>query len=47
LVGVDQLVRQVLLNGVFAHLDAGPSDYSRVVGARLGFHTEELPEQYQ
>jgi hypothetical protein len=32
--------------GVLTHLDAGPSDYSRVVGARLGLHTEELPEEY-
>jgi heme A synthase len=46
LVGVDQLVRQVLLGGVLAHLDAGPSDYSLVVGAWLGLHAEELPEQY-
>jgi hypothetical protein len=41
-VGIDQLVRQVLLSGVLAHLDAGPSDYSRVVGVRLGLHAEEL-----
>jgi hypothetical protein len=46
LVGVDQLVRQVLLRGVLAHLDAGPSDYSGVVGARLGLHAEKLPEEY-
>jgi heme A synthase len=46
LVGVDQLVRQVLLGGVFAHLDVGPSDYSWVVGAWLGLQAEELPEQY-
>jgi hypothetical protein len=25
-------------------MDAGSSDYSRVVGARLGLHAEELPE---
>jgi hypothetical protein len=35
LVGVDELVRQVLLGGVLAHLDAGSSNYHRVVGARL------------
>jgi hypothetical protein len=27
-------------------LDAGSSDYSGVIGARLGLHTEELPEEY-
>jgi hypothetical protein len=46
LVGVDQLARQVLLRGVLAHLDADSSDYSGVVGARLGHHAEELPEEY-
>jgi hypothetical protein len=46
LVGVDQLVRQVLLRGVLAHMDAGPSNYSRVVGARLGLHAKEFSEQY-
>jgi hypothetical protein len=46
LVGVDQFVRQVLLGGVFSHLDAVSSNYSRVVGARLGLHSEELPEKY-
>jgi hypothetical protein len=46
LVGVDQLVRQVLLSGVFAHLDVGPSDYSWIIGGWLGFHTKELPEQH-
>jgi hypothetical protein len=46
MVGVDQLVRQVLLRGVLALLDAGPSDYSGVVGARLGLHAEKLPEEY-
>jgi hypothetical protein len=46
LVGVDQLVCQVLLRGVLAHLDAGPSDYSGVVGTRLGLHAEELPKEY-
>jgi hypothetical protein len=46
LIGVKQLVRQVLFRGVLAHLDAGPSDYSGVVGARLGLHAEEVPEEY-
>jgi hypothetical protein len=40
LVGIDELVRQVLLGGVFAHLDAGSSDYSWVVAARLWFQAE-------
>jgi hypothetical protein len=46
LVGVDQLVRQVLLGDVLAHLDVGPFDYSWIVGAQLGIHAEEFPEQY-
>jgi hypothetical protein len=46
LIGIDQLVRQVLLGGIFVHLDASPSDYSWVVGARLGLHAEELSEQH-
>jgi hypothetical protein len=46
LIGIDQLVRQVLLGSVFAHLDAGPSDYSWVVGVRLGLHAKELLEQH-
>jgi hypothetical protein len=44
LVGVDQFVCQVLLSGVFAHLDAGSSDYSWIIGTWL--HTEELLEQH-
>jgi hypothetical protein len=27
-------------------LDAGSPDYSLVIGAWLGLHTEELPEEY-
>jgi hypothetical protein len=27
-------------------LDVGSSNYSGVVGARLGLHAEELPEEY-
>jgi hypothetical protein len=42
LIGIDQLICQVLLGGVFTHLDVGPSDYSWVVSARLGIHAEEL-----
>jgi hypothetical protein len=45
LVRVDEFVRQVLFGGVFTHLNAGSSDYSWVVGARLWLHTEEFPEQ--
>jgi hypothetical protein len=44
LVGVNQLVRQVLLGGIFVHLDPDPSDYFWVVGAWLGLHAEELSE---
>jgi hypothetical protein len=46
LVGVDQLVRGVLLRGILAHLDAGSPNYSGVVGARLGLHSKKLPEEY-
>jgi hypothetical protein len=42
-VGVDELVREVLLSGVFSHLDARPSDYSRIAGAWLRLHPEEFP----
>jgi hypothetical protein len=45
LVQVNEFVRQVLVGGIFMHLDAGSSEYSRVVGARLRLHTEKLPEQ--
>jgi hypothetical protein len=45
LVRINELVRQVLIGRVFSHLDASPFDYSRVVGAWLRLHTEELPEQ--
>jgi hypothetical protein len=44
LVGVNQLVCQVLLGGIFAHLDLGPSDYFWVVGVGLGPDAEELSE---
>jgi hypothetical protein len=45
LVGVDELVREVLLGGVLSHLDACSTDYSRVAGVRLRLHPEKLPEQ--
>jgi hypothetical protein len=45
LVRVDELVRQVLVGGIFTHLDSGSSDYSRVVGTRLRLQTEKLMEQ--
>jgi hypothetical protein len=45
LIRVDELVRQVLVGGIFTHLNAGSPDYSRVVGAWLRLHTEEFSEQ--
>jgi hypothetical protein len=45
LVGVDELVREVLLGGVLPHLDPRCSDYPRVAGAWLRLHPEELQEQ--
>jgi hypothetical protein len=45
LIGIHQLVRQVLLGGVFTHLDAVSSDYSWVVVARLRLQVEELSKQ--
>jgi hypothetical protein len=45
LVGVDKLVRQVLLSGVLTHLDVVSSNYSWVVGARLWLQAEELLKQ--
>jgi hypothetical protein len=46
LVGVDLLVRDVLLRGILAYLDVGSPNYSGVVGARLGLHSEKFPEKY-
>jgi hypothetical protein len=46
LVGVDQLVRKVLLRDVLAHLDACSSNYSGVVGTWLGLHSEKHSEEY-
>jgi hypothetical protein len=45
LVGVDELVREVLLGRILPHLDPYSTNYSRVAGARLRLHPEELPEQ--
>jgi hypothetical protein len=39
-----QLVGQVLVGGVFMHLDVGTSNYSRVIGAGLQLQPEELVE---
>jgi hypothetical protein len=44
LVQVDDFVRQVLVGCVFSHLDAGSTDYSWVVGARLRLQVEEFLE---
>jgi hypothetical protein len=44
-VGVNELVRQVLLCGIFPHLDAGPSDYAWIAGAWLRLNPEELLEE--
>jgi hypothetical protein len=45
LVGVDKLVREVLLRGVISHLDPGSPHYSRIVGAGLELHSEEFSEK--
>jgi hypothetical protein len=45
LIGVDELVREVLLGSVLPHLDSCSTDYPRVAGARLWLHSEKLPEQ--
>jgi hypothetical protein len=45
LVGIDQLVGEVLLRGVLPHLDPSSPHYSGIVGAGFGLHSEELPEQ--
>jgi hypothetical protein len=43
--GIDQLVGQVLIDGVLSHLDSGTSDYSRIVRAQSRLHPEKLQEQ--
>jgi hypothetical protein len=45
LVGVDELVREVLLRGVLPLLDPGSPHYSGIVGARLGLESEEFSEK--
>jgi hypothetical protein len=45
LVGINQLVGEVLLCGVLPHLDPSSPHYSGTTGAGLGLHPEELPEQ--
>jgi hypothetical protein len=45
LIGVNNLIRQVLPGGILAHLYAGATDYSRVVGTWLRLQLEELLEQ--
>jgi hypothetical protein len=44
LVRLYQLLRQVLVRSVLAHLDASSSDYSWIVGAGLRLHSKELAE---
>jgi hypothetical protein len=45
LIGIYQLVGEVLLCRVLPHLDPRSSDYSGIAGAGLRLHPEELPEQ--
>jgi hypothetical protein len=45
LIGIYRLVGEVLLYRVLPHLDPRSSDYSRIAGAGLRLHLEELPEQ--
>jgi hypothetical protein len=45
LIRLNQLVAQVLVSGVFTHLDAGTSDYSWVIGTQLWLQPEEFAEQ--
>jgi hypothetical protein len=45
LVGIYQLVGEVLLGGILPHLDPCSSDYSRIAGAGLRLHPEQLPKQ--
>jgi hypothetical protein len=44
-IGDNELVRQVLLRGVFSQLDAGSYHYSWIGGAWLRLHPEKLPEE--
>jgi hypothetical protein len=45
LIGINELVREVLLRGVCPHLDPCSFDYSGIAGAGLRLHPEEFPEQ--
>jgi hypothetical protein len=45
LIGINQLVGEVLLCCVLPHLDPRSSEYSGIAGAGLRLHSEELPEQ--
>jgi hypothetical protein len=45
LIGIYQLVGEVLPCRVLPHLDLRSSDYSGIAGAGLRLHPEELPEQ--
>jgi hypothetical protein len=45
LVGIDELVREVLLRGILPHMDPSSPHYSGTAGAGLGLHPEELSEQ--
>jgi hypothetical protein len=45
LVGIYQLVGEVLLGGILPHLDPCSSDYPRIAGAGLRLHLEELSKQ--
>jgi hypothetical protein len=40
-----QLVHQVLVRSIVAHLNASSSDYSQIVGAGLRLHSKELAKQ--
>jgi hypothetical protein len=44
LIGVYQLVGEVLLGGILPHLDPRSSNYSGIAGAGLRLYPEELPE---
>ena len=45
LVGVDELVLEVLLVNAFTHLDTCSTDYVREILVGLRLHLEEFPEQ--
>jgi hypothetical protein len=45
LIGINQLVGEVLLCRVLPHLDPRSFDYSRIAGTGLRLHPEDLPEQ--